>query len=1553
MFNFKAIGQKITKSIRKTMDVVDSKLFSPQNPDIPTLRQAFFIWRVRSKIHARVWFHTRYTIIKIRIIDRFTKLFPPKPIKISTEPHISKPSFHTPKILHINIKLAVKRIKPILWANLYPIYIALLYFGIQALLLNDIFWQTVWSKWASINYKADLWYEQSNIKLKQRFIHGSSLMKLSIIESFKYILSKLIYLKKSIYNGIYALIQGVDEGSAIRGIFKNLEFYQSKQEAKRLSFKRGARIFGVWWITILVVGQLLIAGIFAVIPELGKPRPFVDRPTTEYNGYLYGVSILNTTETANGTWLNVSANAIKTTSNAVYNGYKVNVYDVKTGYLANSTEITNDSANQIIPIFVNSGGGLRQFKVAIEPISTVSSAYVGVIINSGIQPPRVNGVAKYWVGGTGDYDATTTTHWSLSSGGASGAAVPVATDWVIIDAGSDVGSANFWINITASTASLLTFSLNDPDCLANVSCSAGITFTVTGAVTITGDNFCANSATIVISSGVTSAYGLVIAAAGKWYGGSGTHTIGSISSNVGGGTPSSCTMTSGVCTINGAVGGAYTNALLLLAASTWSNGAGTITLSYASSQLIVCGTKQLNNVISTSAPCFTDSITIAGTLLVNGGVGVRIGYGSTPTMTVTGLITVTSGTLSPYTTNLAILVANGGITVNGGTLSCGSSYIDCNGPFLLSSGTYSHTVATTSTFSSYFNVTGGTMQLTGGTTSFDGTINRTVKCTAGNYFNNVNTAGTAIVVQASELAYLGTYSVGGGTAWYKAGFTLDHPYTISVDTWWTTGASVGGGAGTSFATRLTIPWDILHLTVNANVNLTIVMETNNNNITLGSNYLAAMTAIFYGGLFTTDSSGVVPLGRAAMVANTIRCSIGGTSGAGGFKEGIKSFEGTYNIFNIDWGQDSAGNPTSNANYGLQMSGAGGFAYGCTNREFINYRGVAFLKGIHTWESSTFYGSNSGGAYSVGIGGAKLTLISCTQTTTGIYWAAITTTYGASLSIVGGITKGGAGGGSIYSINGQMVFPVQHYRRAYYQSTDATTSAALSGIQYGAYATGMGDMPISSGTSNATGIWTPANCASPSCLWLPQKTETYIRTTAGAMTWGTPTYTTSAGTSTIFANDPTGTYQSASWSVSVAGGTDIGTVASPITRTMNKTQANINSATFTTDAVNKISGTNVQYFGNYSIDRTSTNVMFHLKHDNGTGFEHKWANVSMTANTTYSLPTIFTAPNTIFSLTTPNGTRQSELIISSGDPAIYPNWANQTYYTRFYVGATAWVNTSTYDNGTYTNSVWVNHTHTWTNETTTAINPTNITITFYTNYTYITNTTTYHWFYNNTQNIWNWSYSQTYSYLNTSHQQVISRSYSSNTSWTNVTRDWTNETSAVNNTLNVTIVHWTNYTLTNNITEYYQWQNGTNLTHIYLYYETINYSNSTWNVTYMKSLVPTFSNITWNNESIVQHNYTKTYRQSDTLNTTWLEIADIILTFTWYNITQVNNQTVWNGSAWSWNETYTYTNLTFHVQTNLPTTNWAVYLTLLAVGVLFAIFVMVIVVRWFRKMMNGE
>ncbi len=60
---------------------------------------------------------------------------------------------------------------------------------------------------------------------------------------------------------------------------------------------------------------------------------------------------------------------------------------------------------------------------------------------------------RFWVGGTGTWDASDTTHWASTSGGAGGASVPVAGDTVTFDGSSGGGT------VTVNHASLNIFSL--------------------------------------------------------------------------------------------------------------------------------------------------------------------------------------------------------------------------------------------------------------------------------------------------------------------------------------------------------------------------------------------------------------------------------------------------------------------------------------------------------------------------------------------------------------------------------------------------------------------------------------------------------------------------------------------------------------------------------------------------------------------------------------------------------------------------------------------------------------------------------------------------------------------------------------------------------------------------------------------------------------------------------------------------------------------------------------------------------------------------------------
>jgi len=58
----------------------------------------------------------------------------------------------------------------------------------------------------------------------------------------------------------------------------------------------------------------------------------------------------------------------------------------------------------------------------------------------------------YWVGGSGNWDATTTTNWASSSGGAGGAGVPTSVDDVIFDAGSNTGTNPFTVTVTGTSS---------------------------------------------------------------------------------------------------------------------------------------------------------------------------------------------------------------------------------------------------------------------------------------------------------------------------------------------------------------------------------------------------------------------------------------------------------------------------------------------------------------------------------------------------------------------------------------------------------------------------------------------------------------------------------------------------------------------------------------------------------------------------------------------------------------------------------------------------------------------------------------------------------------------------------------------------------------------------------------------------------------------------------------------------------------------------------------------------------------------------------------------
>jgi len=71
---------------------------------------------------------------------------------------------------------------------------------------------------------------------------------------------------------------------------------------------------------------------------------------------------------------------------------------------------------------------------------------------------------RYWVGGTGTWDTTSTTNWSTSSGGASGASAPTSADSVFFDANSNTGTGSFTVTISVAV-NCLDFNVGSPTAL--------------------------------------------------------------------------------------------------------------------------------------------------------------------------------------------------------------------------------------------------------------------------------------------------------------------------------------------------------------------------------------------------------------------------------------------------------------------------------------------------------------------------------------------------------------------------------------------------------------------------------------------------------------------------------------------------------------------------------------------------------------------------------------------------------------------------------------------------------------------------------------------------------------------------------------------------------------------------------------------------------------------------------------------------------------------------------------------------------------------------------
>ena len=207
---------------------------------------------------------------------------------------------------------------------------------------------------------------------------------------------------------------------------------------------------------------------------------------------------------------------------------------------------------------------------------------------------------RYWVGGTGSWNSSSTTNWSASSGGASGASVPGVSDNVIFDQNSNTGTTNFTVTIDGSGGifcinftvqnldGALTFSGTNSglQVLGNITFPAtGMTFGYTGSLTISGTAASINTNGVSIAAPVT-------------FSGSGTRTLQSAFT-----CSSTVTIIAGTLDLNG-----YNLTTTALLASTSTT--NTRVIAFGAGSITTTGTGTVWNVIGSTTFSVTGTPTV-------------------------------------------------------------------------------------------------------------------------------------------------------------------------------------------------------------------------------------------------------------------------------------------------------------------------------------------------------------------------------------------------------------------------------------------------------------------------------------------------------------------------------------------------------------------------------------------------------------------------------------------------------------------------------------------------------------------------------------------------------------------------------------------------------------------------------------------------------------------------------------------------------------------------------------------------------------------------------
>lgn len=414
-------------------------------------------------------------------------------------------------------------------------------------------------------------------------------------------------------------------------------------------------------------------------------------------------------------------------------------------------------------------------------------------------------MARYWVGGTDNWDVTAGTKWSLTSGGAGGASVPTSADDVFIDANSGT-------NTVTITATSVCKSLDGTGATATLAGSSNLTIfggITTGTLTISYTGTITTAVTGTINtSGVTWT---------NWTFAGGTMTVSSTLTISGNLAVTATTTTNGSnievagnISVSAGVTFPGTSKLVYNGTGTWSAGAGGYilknfdintagTLNFSGNVYYGTGTfKYVAGTVNTGTSVFINSSTYPCTLDTNGSSSTSA---TTTSSTGINFYDIICGTIT-LSSNLCLVYR---LQYSTGTNFTGGQNIYINGSLNLTAsntGTPNATIILqgTGTWSGNFvvkenltiNTTGtitisgsvayntGTLTYTAGTVVTTGsTLNiaaSTTLNTSGMNWNNITLPSNTMTITINSLLTIdGTFTFSNVKTFAgTAGFTADN-----------------------------------------------------------------------------------------------------------------------------------------------------------------------------------------------------------------------------------------------------------------------------------------------------------------------------------------------------------------------------------------------------------------------------------------------------------------------------------------------------------------------------------------------------------------------------------------------------------------------------------------------------------------------------------------------------------------------------------------------------------------------------------------------------------